>query len=154
MLRDVFILSVIIERKQISSYFKLEYRTKKLAILCTIAQIKEFPWEILSIDCRWQSVFNFVNKRIPRLLKRNAEPWENVDYNQSYKMQRHVIQWEPIGDRLGILRIKDRLPSTLANRRTDYEEEALFVQLEQAYSKCLRRDVKLVISDMNAQIGD
>ncbi|XP_062540737.1 uncharacterized protein LOC134208807 [Armigeres subalbatus] len=37
--------------------------------------------------------------------------------------------------------------------RRDDEEEAFYAQLEKIYDGCPRRDVKIVIGDMNAQVG-
>ena len=37
--------------------------------------------------------------------------------------------------------------------RPDDEKEAFYAQLEQVYDGCSRRDVKIVISDMNARVG-
>lgn len=76
------------------------------------------------------------------------------------KMQRRVIQWEPISERMCKLRIKGRFFNySIINvhcpheMRPHDEKEAFYAQLEREYDSCPRRDVKLVIGDMNAQIG-
>ena len=37
--------------------------------------------------------------------------------------------------------------------RPDDEKEAFYAELEKVYDGCSRRDVKIVIGDMNAQVG-
>ena len=41
----------------------------------------------------------------------------------------------------------------MGETRPDDEKEAFYAQLEQIYNSCSRRDVKIVIGDMNAQVG-
>lgn len=76
------------------------------------------------------------------------------------KMQQRVIKWEAISERMCTLRIKGRFFNySIINvhcpheMRPDEEKEAFYAQLGRVYDRCPRRDVKLVIGDMNAQIG-
>ena len=76
------------------------------------------------------------------------------------KMRQRVIGWNPINARMCKLRIKGRFFNySIINvhcphdARPDDEKEAFYAQLEQVYDGCPQRDVKIVIGDMNAQVG-
>ena len=76
------------------------------------------------------------------------------------KMRQRVIGWQPINARMCKLRIKGRFFNySIINvhcpheGRSDDEKEAFYAQLEQTYDGCPLRDVKIVIGDMNAQVG-
>lgn len=76
------------------------------------------------------------------------------------KMRQRVIGWQPINARICKLRIKGRFFNySIINvhcpheARPDDEKEAFYAQLEDIYDSCPRRDVKVVIGDMNAQVG-
>ena len=75
-------------------------------------------------------------------------------------MRQRVIGWQPINARMCKLRIKGRFFNySIINvhcpheGRPDDEKEAFYAQLEQVYDSCPRRDVKIVIGDMNAKVG-
>ncbi|XP_058832921.1 craniofacial development protein 2-like [Topomyia yanbarensis] len=75
-------------------------------------------------------------------------------------MRQRVIGWQPINARMCKLRIKGRFFNySIMNvhcpheGRPDDEKEAFYMQLEQTYDGCPLRDVKIVIGDMNAQVG-
>ncbi|XP_055645457.1 uncharacterized protein LOC129781983 [Toxorhynchites rutilus septentrionalis] len=76
------------------------------------------------------------------------------------KVRQRVIGWLPINARISRLRIKGRFFSySIINvhcpheGRPDDEKESIYAQLEQVYDSCPQRDVKIVIGDMNAQVG-
>ncbi|XP_055539027.1 uncharacterized protein LOC129726410 [Wyeomyia smithii] len=76
------------------------------------------------------------------------------------KMQSRVIKWQAISDRMCVLRIKGRFYNysiinvhCLHEGRPDGEKEAFYAQLEDVYDGCSQRDIKIVIGDLNAQIG-
>jgi len=76
------------------------------------------------------------------------------------KMQNRVIQWKAISERMCKLRIKGRFFNySIINvhcpheGRPDDGKDAFYEQLEKEYDSCPCRDVKIVIGDMNAQVG-
>ncbi|XP_065091419.1 uncharacterized protein LOC135712357 [Ochlerotatus camptorhynchus] len=75
-------------------------------------------------------------------------------------MRQRVIGWQPINARMCKLRIKGRFFNySIINvhcpheGRPGDEKEAFYAQLEQVYDGCSQRDVKIVIGEMNAQVG-
>ena len=75
-------------------------------------------------------------------------------------MQKRVIGWEPINERMSKIRIKGRFFNySIINvhcpheGRADDEKEAFYTHLEAVYNSCSQRDIKIIIGDMNAQIG-
>ncbi|XP_070509045.1 craniofacial development protein 2-like [Chironomus tepperi] len=71
-----------------------------------------------------------------------------------------VIDWKPVSDRLCVLRIKGKFFNISiinvyapTNERPDDEKDAFYSQLERTYDNCPRSDIKIVIGDVNAQIG-
>ena len=76
------------------------------------------------------------------------------------KMQNRVVGWQPINERMCKLRIKGRFFNySIINvhcpheKRPNDEKEAVYAKFGQVYDGCSRRDVKIVIGDMNAQVG-
>ncbi|XP_062717045.1 uncharacterized protein LOC134292171 [Aedes albopictus] len=75
-------------------------------------------------------------------------------------MQRRVIGWWPIDERMCRLRIKGRFfnfsiinvhsPHTGS---TDDVKDAFYAQLEREYHRCPSHDVKIIIGDLNVQVG-
>jgi Reverse transcriptase (RNA-dependent DNA polymerase) len=75
-------------------------------------------------------------------------------------MRQRVMGWYPINARMCKLRIKGRFFNySIINvhcpheGRPDDEKEAFYEQLEEVYDGCPLRDVKIVIGDLNAQVG-
>ncbi|XP_055622546.1 uncharacterized protein LOC129766114 [Toxorhynchites rutilus septentrionalis] len=71
-----------------------------------------------------------------------------------------VINWKAINERMCVLRIKGRFYNySIINvhcpheGRPDDEKKAFYAQLEATYDSCSPRDIKIVIGDMNAQVG-
>lgn len=76
------------------------------------------------------------------------------------KMQKRVIGWWPINSRMCRLRIKGRFFNvSIINVHSphlgssDDEKDDFYAQLEREYDRCPKHDVKIVIGDLNAQIG-
>ncbi|XP_062714037.1 uncharacterized protein LOC134290845 [Aedes albopictus] len=75
-------------------------------------------------------------------------------------MQRRVIGWWPIDERMCRLRIKARFFNfSIINVHsphsgsTDDDKDAFYAQLEREYDRCPNHDVKIIIGDLNAQVG-
>ena len=75
-------------------------------------------------------------------------------------MQQRVIGWWPVNERMCRLRIRGRFFNlSIINvhsphlTSTDDEKEAIYTQLEREYDRCPKHDVKVVIGDLNAQVG-
>ena len=71
-----------------------------------------------------------------------------------------VIGWTPVSDRMCVLRIKGRFFNiSIINVHSphsgneDDEKDAFYEQLDQTYNSCPKHDVKIVIGDLNAQVG-
>ena len=71
-----------------------------------------------------------------------------------------MIGWQSINERMCKLRIKGRFfNNSIINvhcpheERPDDEKEPFYTKLGQVYDGCSRRDVKIVIGDLNAQVG-
>ena len=76
------------------------------------------------------------------------------------RMQSRAIKWQAFSDTLCLLRIKGRFYNyTILNAycplegRPDIKKETFYAQLGELYDSCSRRDIKIVIGDMNAQVG-
>ena len=75
-------------------------------------------------------------------------------------MQQRVIGWWPINERICSLRIRGRffnlsiinVHSTYLGS-TDDDKELFYKQLEREYDSCPKHDVKIVIGDLNAEVG-
>ncbi|XP_062715066.1 uncharacterized protein LOC134291306 [Aedes albopictus] len=75
-------------------------------------------------------------------------------------MQRRVIGWWPIDERMCRLRIKGRFFNVSIinvhsphSGSTDDDKDAFYAQLEREYDRCPNHDVKIIIGDLNAQVG-
>ncbi|XP_055622261.1 uncharacterized protein LOC129765849 [Toxorhynchites rutilus septentrionalis] len=71
-----------------------------------------------------------------------------------------VINRKAINERMCVLRIKGQFYNYIIinvpfphEGRPDDEKEAFYAQLEATYDSCSPRDIKIVIVDMNAQVG-
>ncbi|XP_050079549.1 uncharacterized protein LOC126567367 [Anopheles maculipalpis] len=75
-------------------------------------------------------------------------------------MQQRVFGWWPVNERMCRLRNRGRFFNlSIINVHsphlgsTDDEKELFFTQLEKVYDRCPQHDVKIVIGDLNAQVG-
>ena len=73
---------------------------------------------------------------------------------------KQVIDWKPVNERICVLRVKGKFFNYSIinvhaphNERPDDEKDKFYRQLDKAYDKCPRNDIKIVIGDLNAQIG-
>ena len=76
------------------------------------------------------------------------------------EMQKRVIGWWPISPRMCRLRIKGRFFNiSIINVHsphlgsTDDDKDEFYAQLESEYDRCPKHDVKIIIGDYNAQVG-
>jgi len=76
------------------------------------------------------------------------------------EMQKRVIGWWPINPRMCRLRIKGRFFNiSIINVHsphlgsTDDDKDEFYAQLEREYDRCPRHDIKIIIGDFNAQVG-
>ncbi|XP_038118090.1 craniofacial development protein 2-like [Culex quinquefasciatus] len=76
------------------------------------------------------------------------------------EMLDRVIGWTPITDRMCVLRVKGRFFNiSIINVHSphsgseDDEKDAFYEQLNWTYNSCPKHDVKIVIGDFNAQVG-
>ena len=76
------------------------------------------------------------------------------------EMQKRVIGWWPVSDRMCRLRIKGRFFNiSIINVHsphlgsTDDDKDEFYAQLEREYDRCPNHDIKIVIGDFNAQVG-
>ncbi|XP_071573135.1 craniofacial development protein 2-like [Temnothorax nylanderi] len=78
-----------------------------------------------------------------------------------HKRLKHlVIGFKPISPRLSVLRIKGRFFNiSLINvhapteDKSDVEKDEFYSALEDAYDKCPKNDIKIIVGDLNAKIG-
>ena len=76
------------------------------------------------------------------------------------EMEKRVIGWWPVNDRMCRLRIKGRFFNlSIINVHSphmgndDDEKDAFYELLDREFRKCPKHDVKIVIGDFNAQVG-
>ncbi|XP_038106838.1 craniofacial development protein 2-like [Culex quinquefasciatus] len=76
------------------------------------------------------------------------------------EMLDRVIGWTPVTDRMCVLRVKGRFFNiSIINVHSphsgseDDEKDAFYEQLNWTYNSCPKHDVKIVIGDFNAQVG-
>ena len=76
------------------------------------------------------------------------------------EMQKRVIGWWPISPRMCRLRIKGRFFNiSIINVHsphlgsTDDDKDEFYAQLESEYDRCPKHDVKIIIGDYNARVG-
>ena len=75
-------------------------------------------------------------------------------------MQQRMVGWRPVNERMCRLRIRGRFFNlSIINVHTSplgstYDEnETIYTQLDKEYDRCPKHDVKFVIGDLNAQVG-
>ncbi|XP_038106623.1 craniofacial development protein 2-like [Culex quinquefasciatus] len=76
------------------------------------------------------------------------------------EMRDRVIGWTPLTDRMCVLRVKGRFFNiSIINVHSphsgseDDDKDAFYEQLNWTYNSCPKHDVKVVIGDFNAQVG-
>ncbi|XP_052564366.1 uncharacterized protein LOC128093024 [Culex pipiens pallens] len=76
------------------------------------------------------------------------------------EMSKRVIGWWPVNDRMCRLRIKGRFFNlSIINVHSPHmgsdadDKDAFYELLDREYRKCPKHDVKIVIGDLNAQVG-
>jgi exonuclease III len=83
-----------------------------------------------------------------------------VGYIVDAKWTAAVIDWNPVSERICVLRVRGKffnysLINAYAphNERPDEEKDDFYSQLDDIYAHCPRRDCKIVIGDLNAKVG-
>lgn len=76
------------------------------------------------------------------------------------KWSRWVIGWTPINEKLCVLRVRGKFFNYSIinvhaphNEKPEEDKEAFYNQLAKAYRKCPKHDIRIVIGDLNAQVG-
>lgn len=76
------------------------------------------------------------------------------------RLKHLVIGFKPISSRLCVLRIKERfLNISLINvhapteDKPEVEKDEFYSDLEEAYNKCPKNDIKIIVGDLNAKIS-
>jgi hypothetical protein len=71
-----------------------------------------------------------------------------------------IIDWRPVDGRICVLRVRGRFFNTSIinvhaphNGRPEKEKDDFYDRLVKIYSECPKHDVKIVIGDLNAQVG-
>jgi len=75
-------------------------------------------------------------------------------------MEKYLMEWKPVNSRIILARLKGRQTNlsiiqcyALTNDRNDRDNEAFYEQLQAALESVHRRDLLLVINDLNASVG-
>jgi len=119
---------------------------------CNITAIQETRWiGDCVMDVNGFRVFLSSNKR---------QRTRGTGFIVDPKWNDRVIDWNPVSDRVCVIRIKGRffnlsLINVYAptNDRPEDEKDSFYSLLERTYDQCPRNDIKIVLGDLNAQVG-
>lgn len=77
------------------------------------------------------------------------------------KQKNRVMKWKPVDDRICVLRIRGKFFNysliniyAPTNDKSDDDKDAFYERLDRTYGECPKHDVKIVLGDANAQVGN
>ena len=118
---------------------------------CNITAIQETKWIGQQVfDCQRFTIFS----------SGGTKSSFGTGFIVDPKWAKHVVDWKPINERICVLRVKGKFFNYSIinvhaphNERPEDEKDTFYRQLNKAYDSCPRNDIKIVIGDLNAQIG-
>jgi exonuclease III/ribosomal protein S28E/S33 len=120
---------------------------------CNVTAVQETRWTGASVfDC---------NGFLCMFSSDKSKPWRyGTGFIVDPKWRHHVMDFTEMGGRLCVLRLRGKffnysIINVYAphNERTNEEKDTFYALLEKTYCGCPRNDVKVIIGDVNAQIG-
>jgi exonuclease III len=136
------------------------YRPGPLKML--IEQLKEYNVDTTAIqEVRWTGTGVLEKKECTVFYScSNSKHEFGTGFIVVKKVKHLVINFIPVNKRVSCLHIRGKLFScSLINvqapsaDKTEDDKEAFYLLLEKTYDACPRNDIKIVLGDMNAQIG-
>lgn len=131
------------------------------ALNALILELRHYRCNIIAVqETKWSGQHSFKCNSYMVLLSGGKNRTFGTGFLVDKKWTEHIIDWRPVNDRICILRIKGRFFNySIINvhaphlERPQEEKDAFYTSLDDLYKSCPQHDIKIVIGDLNAQIG-
>ena len=131
------------------------------ALSALVLELRHYRCNITAIqETKWTGQQMFECQRFTVFLSGGTRGSFGTGFIVDPLWTRHVIDWKPVSERICVLRVKGKFFNYSIinvhaphNERPEDEKDAFYRQLDKAYDGCPRNDIKIVIGDLNAQIG-
>ena len=131
------------------------------ALSALVLELRHYKCNITAVqETRWTGQCVFECQRFTIFSSGGEKGSFGTGFIVDKKWAVHVIDWRPVNEKLCVLRVKGKFFNYSIinvhaphNERPDEEKDKFYRQLEKAYEESPRNDIKIVIGDLNAQIG-
>ena len=135
------------------------YKPKALKLL--IDQLSKYKADITALqEMRWIGNGVIEKKECTIYYSCGNKHMFGTGFIINQRVKHLVLDFKPVNERLSVLRIKGKFYNySIINvhlpteEKTEEEKTVIYNLLERAYDACPGSDIKIVIGDMNAQIG-
>lgn len=132
------------------------------ALRALILELRHYRCDITAVqETKWSGVHTFVSDGFQVLFSnRKDKRTFGTGFLVGPRWAARIIGWNPVDGRICVLRVRGKFFNMSIinvhaphNGRPDEEKDAFYSLLEQTYKQCPQHDVKIVIGDLNAQVG-
>jgi hypothetical protein len=111
-------------------------------------------------ETKWAGVHSFKSCGFTVLLSNGTTRTFGTGFIVDARWSTRIIDWRPVDGRICVLRVRGKFFNTSIinvhaphNGRPDKEKDDFYSLLEKTYSECPRHDIRIVVGDLNAQVG-
>ena len=131
------------------------------ALSALVLELRHYKCNITAIqETKWTGQHVFECQRFTVFSSGATNGKYGTGFIVDPRWAKHVIDWRPINERICVLRVKGKffnynIINVYAphNERPEEEKDKFYRKLEKAYEECPRNDIKIIIGDLNAQVG-
>ncbi len=131
------------------------------ALTALVSELKYYRCNITAIqETRWEGRCEFSCEGFTVLSSGGRRGAFGTGFLVDAKWTRSIIGWTPVNEKLCVLRVRGKFFTYSIinvhaphNEKSEDEKENFYNQLARTYNKCPKHDIKIVIGDLNAQVG-
>jgi hypothetical protein len=126
-----------------------------------ILELRHYGASITAVqETKWTGVHSFKSCGFTVLLSNGDRRTFGTGFVVDARWSTRIIDWRPIDGRICVLRVRGRFFNTSIinahaphNMRPEKEKDDFYARLEKTYNECPKHDVRIVLGDLNAQVG-
>jgi endonuclease/exonuclease/phosphatase family metal-dependent hydrolase len=126
-----------------------------------ILELRHYGASITAVqETKWTGRHSFKSNGFTVLLSNGERRTFGTGFIVDARWSTRIIDWRPIDGRICVLRVRGRFFNTSIinahaphNLRPEKEKDEFYARLEKTYKECPKHDIRIVIGDLNAQVG-
>jgi hypothetical protein len=126
-----------------------------------LLELRHYKASITAIqETKWPGEHLFKSDGFTVLLSNGAGRTFGTGFIVDARWSSRIIDWRPIDGRICVLRVRGRFFNISIinvhaphNLRPEKDKDDFYFRLEKIYNECPRHDIRIVLGDLNAQVG-